>query len=240
MTTANDILLQALKMAGVLGIGQSANAEDINDSFHIMQGMLAQWQRKRWLVWNLTTVSKVSTGAQSYTVGAGQNYNITRPDKIESAFIRQLNNGTSNQVDYVLDIIESREDYNRIILKNLVSLPFCIFYDSAYPYGRIYPWPVPTASIYEIHITVKTQFDSLTSLSQTINMPPEYIAAIEWNLAQRLRVAYRFPADQGLNDMAKDSLNLIRNANAQISTLTMPRDLYNNGGLYNIFSDYSN
>lgn len=240
MTTPSDIIIQALKKAGVLGVGQSASAEDMNDAFDDLQDMLAQWQRKRYLIWNLVTTSKVSTGAQFYTVGPGGDYDIARPDRLEDAFLRQLLNSTPNQVDYSLDILEAREDYNRITLKSLKSLPFCIFYDAAYPIGKIYPWPVPQAGIYEVHITTKTQLNALTSFGQTLNMPPEYIAAMKWNLAQRLRVSYRLPEDSSLNGLAKDSLNVIRNANTQIPTLRMPRDIMVNNSNYNVFSDYSN
>ncbi len=36
-----------------------------------MNMMLAQWQRKRWLVYSLDDVSFAPTGAASYTVGVG-------------------------------------------------------------------------------------------------------------------------------------------------------------------------
>ena len=69
MTTPQDIIRAALKKAGVLGVGQSALAEDTNDAYDDMQDMLGQWQRKRWLIWHLVDYSVLSTGAQSYSVG---------------------------------------------------------------------------------------------------------------------------------------------------------------------------
>ncbi len=240
MTTVTNLLTQSLKKAGVLGIGQSASAEDMNDALEDMQDLLAQWQRKRYLVWNLTDVSVTSTGAQSYTIGNGGDFNIARPDRIESAFLRQLVNSIPNQVDFMLTILESREDYNRITLKKLQSLSFCIFYDAAYPMGNVYPWPIPQADIYEVHISIKTPLTLISDFNQVINMPPEYLPALKWNLAQRFRIAYQLPPDPALNAAAKDSLNLIRNANTQIPALQMPLDIIPNSGLYNIFSDNSN
>lgn len=240
MTTVSDILLQSLKKAGVVGVGQSALSEDYNDALADMQDMLAQWQRKRWLVWNLTDSYITSTGAQSYTIGTGQDFNIARPDRIESAFLRQTVNSVPNRVDYMLTILESREDYNRITLKTLQSQSFCIFYDSAYPVGNIFPWPVPQANTYEVHISVKTPLTLFSTFSEVINMPAEYIPALKWNLAVRLRVAYQLPIDPALVALAKDSLNLIRNANTQIPSLQMPLDIIPNSGLYNIFSDQAN
>lgn len=235
MTTPQDIVTDALKKAGILGVGQTALAEDIEDGFNDLNDMIAQWQRKRWLVPYLEDHSVVSTGAQSYTVGIGGNFNITRPDKLEAAYLRQIQT-TGQPVDYILEIIEARENYSAIPLKSLVAFTGRIFYDSAYPMGSVYPYPIPNASIYEIHIVVKTQLGQFTSLAQTISLPLEYNAAFKWNLSARMRVSYRLPVDAGIVAMAKDSLNVIRMANTQIPRLRMPGALRNRG-VYNIYSD---
>ena len=238
MTTPRDIITQAAKKAGILGVGQSMLADDVNDAYSDLQDMLGQWQRKRWLIWHLVDYAYTSTGALSYTVGPGGNFNISpRPDKIESAFFRQVITEQPNQVDYPLEIIESREDYNKIALKQLATFPQFLFYDSAFPTGITYPWPVPIASIYEIHLTVKETLAQFTGLSEVIVLPLEYMAALKFNLACRIRQAYQLPLDPILIGLAKDSLNVIRNANLQIPRLAMPQDLRRRSGIYNIFSD---
>lgn len=234
MTTPSDIITAAMQEAGVLGVGQALSGADTTTGLNRLNWMLAQWQRKRWLIWHLVDVSFVSTGAQSYSVGTGGNLNVPRPDRIEAAYLRQLVN--SQPIDYPLEELKSREDYSLVALKELTSFPYYFFYDAAYPTGQFYPWPIPLASIYEIHILVKEQLGSFSSLAQTINMPPEYIAAIHYNLAARLRPAYRLPPDPSLIGLAKDALNVIRNANAQVPRLQMPTDLVR-GGLYNVFGD---
>lgn len=236
-TTPQDIIRAALKKAGILGVGQTALSEDTNDAFDDMQDMLGQWQRKRWLIWHLVDYAFTSTGATSYTVGPSGNFNINpRPDRIESAFFRQIVSSNPNQIDYPLQIIESREDYNRISLKTLSTFPQYLFYDSAFPTGLAYPWPLPLASIYQIHLTVKETLAQFTSLGQQISLPLEYFAALKFNLAVRLRQAYQMPPDPILIGLAKDALNVIRNANLQIPRLQIPADLVR-PGLYNIFSD---
>lgn len=238
MTTPSDIILQALKKSGVLGVGQSAAAEDMNDAFLDLNDMVAQWNRKRWLIWNLVDVSKVSTGALFYTVGPGQDFDVARPDKIESAFFRQFVSSLPNQVDWPLSIIESREIYNLIPLKNQGTWPNAVFYDSSVPFGKLYVWPVPQAGTYEIHISVKNTIAQFTGLAQQLVMPPEYVAALKWNLALRLRPSYQLAPDLSIIGLAKDSLNVIRNANTQISRLIMPGALMGKDR-YNIFSDQS-
>lgn len=234
MTTPSDIILQALKAAGILGIGQPAGAEDISDAFFQLNMMLAQWSKKRWLVYHLVNVSKVATGAVSYTVGPGGDFNVTRPDKLESAFVRQIN--ISQPVDYPLEILNAREDYNRITLKTLQSFPYYVFLDSGFPTGTLYPWPVPGPN-YEVHITVKDTLTQFTSVSQTINLPPEYIGALFYNLGVRLRPLYQLPPEPTLTAMAKDSLGVLRQANVQVPEMTYPPELTHGGRSYNIYSD---
>jgi len=235
MTTPNDIITLALKSAGVLGVGQTASAEDINDSFTLLNFMLAQWQRKRWLIWTLDTFSVACTGAQSYTVGPGGDINCPRPDRLEDAFFRQNIPSEPNEIDYPLEIIESRETYNRIALKSLGSFPSYIYYQSDFPIGSIYPWPLPS-NLYQVFISVKTQLAQFTTLTQSVSLPPEYYAAILYNLSARLRTAFQLPPDMSVIGLAKEALNVVRGANVQIPRLRMPVGIVR-PGLYNIFSD---
>lgn len=237
MTTPDDIIIAALKNSGVLGVGQTAQAEDMNDGFNKLNFMIAQWQRKRWLVYHLVDVSITCTGALSYTIGPGGDINlITRPDRLEAAFLRQTIQSQPNQVDYPLQLIEARETYNNIALKSLQSFPSWIFYDPAFPLGVLYPWPVPQASIYALHLSLKEQLNQFTSRNQSISLPLEYFAALEWNLTIRFCAAYRLPLTDDLVGLAKDSLNVIRDSNTQIPRLQMPKDIIR-PGIYNIYSD---
>jgi hypothetical protein len=160
-----------------------------------------------------------------------------RPDKLESAFFRMLPGGNGTQaVDYPLQMLFAYEDYARITLKSLVSFSQCIFYDSGWPLGRIYPWPIPQANLYEVHIILKEVLPEFANLTSTFDFPPEYLAAIHYNLVIRLRAAYRLPEDPGFDDLAKDALQTIRAANAQIPSLVMPDNLVR-PSVYNIYSD---
>ena len=236
MTIVSDIITLALKDAGIVGVGQTPTNEDSNDALTRCNWMLSQWQRKRWLIWHLVDTAFTSTGAQSYTVGSGGNFNILRPDRLEAAFLRQIVPSQPNLVDYPLGLIEAREEYNRISLKTLGTFPRWAFYDPAYPTGNLFVWPVPSATLYEIHITTKEQLSQFASLAATINLPPEYMAAIHHNLVVRLKAAYQLPKDEVFIGMAKDALNVIKNENAQIPTLQLPAELMR-PGIYNPFSD---
>lgn len=239
LTTPQDICTFSLKAAGVLGVGQSALAEDFTDAFSALNAMLAIWNRNRWLIWHLIDAPLMSTGAQSYTVGPGGDFDIPRPDRLEAAFFRQIVQSQPNNIDYTLQILQSREDYNLIALKSLVSWPTYIFYDAAFPLGKVYPWPIPQASLYELHLSLTETLTAFTSYNQVINLPPEYFEALWTNLCLRLAAIYPGCAiSQPVADLAKSSLEVLRVANTQIPLLRMPSGMPGGrGALYNIFSD---
>ena len=200
-TTIGDLVNAALKLATVVGVGQTASADDANDA------------------WSLCQI---------------------RPDKIESAFLRQVNQPPPNQVDFPLQIVQSKEDYNTISLKSLVSFPQYIFFDPQWPLGSVFAWPVPQASVYALYVTVKTPMQyKFANLATKIALPYEYYEAILFNLTLRIRMQYGIsnPPGDMLPKLAKNALNSLRLGNTAIKRSQMPGGLRNRGKGYNIFSD---
>ena len=158
---------------------------------------------------------------------------------MESAFLRQIQIASPNQVDYPMRILQSMEDYNRIALKSLQSFPGAVFLDPGWPLAQCYFYPVPQASIYSINVSVMEQLPaSFATLATALNLPFEYYSAIMYNLALRLRGPFQIPSYPGdqLPALAKNSLNVLRGANTAIAALGMPAQL-TRPGIYNIFSD---
>lgn len=242
VTTPADIIRLVLKDTGVIGVGQTATAEDTNDCFDTLNMMLAEWNSKRWNVYHLQELSVLSTGAITYTIGPGGDIDTgteQRPDRLEDGnFFRQIVTASSpNKIDYPLSLLESREDYSRIGLKQLQTIPQFIFYDPTYPLGTIYPWPVVPATQYEIHVLVKSLLAQFDNLADPINLPNQYYGAIRYNLACRVRPMYQLPPDPQLVALATDTLDTIRNMNAAVPRLRMPAGI-SRGAHYNVFGDY--
>jgi hypothetical protein len=115
-TTVYDLCRQALKDAGVLGVGQTPLSEDINDAWVRLQWMLQQWERSRWMIFHTVTyiIPCVPTQITPYSVGPGGQINTespsdfnsdynpdfggnqltVRPNQIESAFFQQNTTGS--------------------------------------------------------------------------------------------------------------------------------------------------
>ena len=237
--TCGQLLTNMLVDAGVVGIDESIEPEILNRAFKQVNWLLAQWARKRWLVYRIQDYSVVSTGAKSYSVGLKADININpRPDRLEYAFLRFLNNPAGNlAVDIPLDIIPSHEDYSRIPVKNIGTLAWRVFYDPIWPVGVLFPWPIPQSLIYELHVGFKVVLPRFNAVQQPISFPPEYEAALNWCGARRLRASYQMPADPTVDALARDALNTIRLANQAMGILRMPMFLRNRGRSYSYQSD---
>lgn len=244
--TMGDLVQAALRRCGWTGQGQTPNAEDLQEGWFYLQNLLAQWQRKRWMVYALQDLSIVSTGAISYTVGPGGQIATSatsqRPTRLERAYLRQLNAVGSSPVDYKMTILQSREDYSDIRLKNLTSFAQYAFLDTLFPLSSLYFWPIPQANVYELHIVVRVQlptsFATQADKFSTLLVPPEYYPAMLFKLALALRGRYGITPPNGdtLTADAKDAMETIRGTNIQVAALKVPPELNKNGG-YNIYSD---
>lgn len=236
-TLVSDLVTAALVDCGAFGRGMPPPAEAVNDGFRKLNMMIAQWRRKRWIVYRIQEVSIAATGALSYTVGpGGQLAMAVRPAYLSYAFQRQLVSGVANPVDYPLDVLRAREDYASIRLKKLGSFGNSIFYDPDYPLGVIYPWPV-IPSPYQIFLGAPFPLGAYAALTDAVNLPEEYEGAIYYNLVVRFGAQYRVPQDPVMVALAKDGLNVLREGNTAIATLRMPAVLVPGRGKYNIYSD---
>lgn len=235
--TAGDIIKFALKAAGILGVGQSALAEDTADTLAALNGMIGQWNRKRWLIWHLLDLSVTIDGRDKYSIGPGGDYDVPRPDRLEGAYFRQYTGSTPNHVDYWLQILQSMEDYGKIPLKSLTTFPQAVFYDSAVPIGYVHPYPIPNLNgIYELHVLIKDTLNQFATVDTPILLPPEYYEAIWTNLGIRLGAFYPGAViTPQLEGLAKASLATIRGANAQVPRLLMPQGM-SRPPLFNIYS----
>lgn len=242
MTTVNDVITEAMKKAGVLGTGQTMGGDDMVSALADFNDMVSQWNTQRWLTWGLSDIPKISTGSNTYTVGPAGDFNVSNtPTRIEAAYQRQLI-PTGLNIDTPIEIIPSAEEYSRLSIKGLVSFGLYAFLDtSTFPLATLRLYPIPNASIYEIHILVKTVLPIFTAatIGTTLTIPAHYIMALKMNLAVVYRQAYGkgLRPDPELNRLASSTLKTVKASNIQIPELVMPKVLIIQSSGYNILSD---
>lgn len=242
MTTARDIITEALRECGGVGLGQTPTAEDTNKAFTRLNYMMSQWALKRFMVYELVQLSKVSTGAQSYTLGPGGDFDtgvgVQRPGYLADAFQRQIN--VSQAVDFPLVVMRAREDYDKIALKTQSSFATMVFMDTGFPLATVYFWPIPQASVYQLFVTYAKRLSRFATLDTIFSLPEEYEPAIMYSLAERCASMYSLPVAPELAAAASEARSVIRMANTQIPVMAIPRDLSGTvDDKYNIYGDYS-
>ena len=198
--------------------------EDSNTGLDMMRMVLAQWAQKRWLVWSEAELSLTATGADFYTIGPGADFDVpVRPSKIHAAWCRLLPQAGSTPVDLPLTIIQAKEDWATIAIKNLKSIPSAVFLDTDWPQGQVRFWPVPAAAQQmQLFLVIKSTLPVYTTLTQQLSLPPEYIEALMWSLCVRMQMAYGLPARPDHAAAMKQATNVVMMANTQIATLQMP------------------
>lgn len=239
-TTGADIVTQALKKAGVLGSGRSPSADDTQDALADLNDMLAEWNTQRWMIWHLLDLAVVSTGQTTpYTVGPAGNFNVARrPDRIESAYLRQFVS-TGLDVDTPIQMLPAYEEYARISLKSLQSFSLYGFLDSSWPLGKLYIYPWPQAARYALHIQAKDVLPIIELVTDLSTIPDHYVSCMKFNLTRRLRQAYGkgMTPDQELNNAARNSLDVVKQSNIEIPELVLPKSLIRMSSSWNILSD---
>ena len=245
MTKVRSLVEDALREAGVLGLGHTLSAEDYQSALRRLNFMLAEWQTTRHMLYKLENKNIESTGASAYTIGPTGNIVYTiRPSKLYGAFFQVANNliggdfstdfssdfevvitSNAGNTDIPLIILPAREDYNRIQQKRQSGDPCYCYYEPSMPNGTVYLWPVPPPGRISLVLTVLTPLQVLTSLNTEITLPPEYLSALHYNLAVRLALSHGRAENPGLAAQARNSRNVVKKANTQIPLLRMPERL---------------
>lgn len=240
--TGETVVTAALMKSGVTGKGRAPDTFDSQNALGDLNDMIALWNIQRWINWGLLDKGVVSDGGAQYTVGPdpGSDIVISRaPRNLKAGYVKQLVN-SGLPVNTPLEIIPSMEQYSRLSLPGLVSFPLYLFLDTTpWPQCVIKPYPLPNANIYEIHVIIQNPI-TLVELDTDLSVLPDYyIPAFKFNLARVLRQGYgrgRTP-DTELNMLAANTLDVIVQANLQISELVMPKALITQSSGYNILSD---
>lgn len=223
--TALNLITSSMRLVGAVASGETLNADEANDALDVLNELLSSWALRNLLAYrNVNSEFNLVAGTQSYTIGPSGAFNTDRPVSIEGAFV------TSGDVDYPLHLL-STEEWNAIAQKGSTSpIPTAIYYDSSYPLGTIWVWPVPSDSI-QITLSVNLQFAALTSLAQSISYPPGYSKALRYSLAVELAPEYGLKPPESVLGIAREEIAAIKTANRQ-----MPRSYFDSalggGGQY--------
>jgi hypothetical protein len=224
MTTALDLITQALQSAGILYKSETPDADESSDALDELNNMLDEWSNDSLMIVSRVRESFPSTGAVSYTIGSGGDFDTIRPLNIRSVFAR------IGSTDYPMGEI-SDENYSLIQTKATPGTPDFYNYNNAFPLGLLTFYPYPT-SAYEIHIYSDKAITNIASLTTDISLPPGWKSAIRYNLAARMAPLFGQPLSPELAGQALSSLAAIKRTVSKERGKNAYPQMINNSNIY--------
>lgn len=181
---AREVCEFALDKMRAVGLGQNVDADDMTRAIRELNVMLKGWQTAGPNLWRLTEASQTLTsGNGTYTL------TTTKPVVIAEARYRDTEGRDMPMQEL------TRNEYLELPNKSSSGIPTCWYFDRQRDAGVLYVWPVlATATTQAIRYSYVRRIEDIDDANNDLDVPPEYIDLIGYNLAARLLDNY------GLND----------------------------------------
>lgn len=199
MANARSIINQAARKIAVLGRGQSLGADEYQDALTDLNTMMGSLSTDVGLIFNNVRELFPLTGAISYTIGTGGDFNTPTPVIINAAFIRI---GT---IDYPLKQLNSN-NYANIGFKSISGISEFYYFENNVPLGRIFLYPVGVAG-YSLGLYSLKVMDLFADLATEYDFPTGTEDMLVYNLAKRLAPEYEKPVPPEVAMMAPKTIS---------------------------------
>lgn len=217
MSTAADIITLALKDIQVLDETETPSAALMSDALATLNQMLAMWQIDKRFIFAQIDTTKAATGATTYTIGTGGDFNVATPPRIDYAFLRV------NNIDYPIRVLGNFEEYQSISLKTQSgTYPEVMYFNPGAAMGTIYVYPQPTIGTF--HLITSAVMPVYTASADSIALPAEYDLVIRFSLAEILAAMMGVALRPDLAKLAKNARAMIRRANTKVQALDLGGD----------------
>ena len=232
MATALDLINDALTLIGAKDPLEPATAKEAADGLTALNDLLDSWSTDRLFVYRIaSTVYSWPAATVSRTVGSGGDISIARPVRVEDSYV------TDNGISYPLKAIP-KESYDGIPVKGLVvNYPEWIYYDTAFPLGTLYLYPVP-ASTLSLTLNYWTQFSSIAATTDAVDLPPGYRRALKYNLAVEIASQYGMKIPPQVAMIAASSAGKIKRLNAPNPMARLEVGYQQSGNSLSIYRGY--
>jgi hypothetical protein len=232
---AFELISSALRLIGVYSSDEQPNDNDANQSLAVLNDMIDAWNAERNAIF--TTRSDdfpFVLGKQAYTLGAGGDFDIPRPARIDSMSAILLSN-PANPVEVPMTMY-SVEDWQTQVPVKVVpgTFPLICYDDGGFPLRTLNFWPIPSQVPNSARIYSWQALGAQTLLSQ-VTFPPGYGEALRYNLAVRLGAEFAAPASSVVVGLAALGLSRIKTMNQP--ALELQSDLVPSSPDYNYKAD---
>lgn len=240
--TAFDLIRAGLEHLGFYAPSEIMTDADAERGLKILNGMMDSWSNESLACFaTLEQSAMLVPGQQSYTIGPGGQFNMTRPLRIligpGTAYTQDANGN-----NYGMDVVP-RDKWN--LLGNRSGLitsnfPDTLFYDAQFPLGIINVFPTPNIA-YTMFWDSYLQLAEFPDLTTPIILPPGYQDAMQFNFEVR---AFRFWAAQGAQipadviQLAMETKGIIKRTNMRENVAIYDSEIVSRAGIsYNPYTD---
>lgn len=191
MPTANSITVKALDIItdamveiGALAPGETPSNGEQPSVLRKLQRLIDRYNARDPMIYNvnftLFMLNPPATPETATTIGPGGDFDVNqRPVSIES--IGLILAGTPG-VELPLNMRDDDWWANNRIKGLTSTLPTDCYYSPDWPLGKLFFWPVPTAS-HQVRIQTRQVLGEYTAYNQAFTMPPAYWDLIICELA---------------------------------------------------------
>jgi len=243
VATYRTLIADALLDLGVLAEGETAGADEEASALRTMNRMLDSWDAEKLRLYTVArTEATIVSGTATYTVGSGGDFDVGRPASVDQivGLNYQDTSGTNDREQPLHRHTE--ESWSQVAIKDTQSTyPTSYYYDANFSSGlaTITLYPVPTGTTLELVLYAWTHLSQVTTVTNTVTLPPAYERAIVKNLAIELAPSYGKQPSQLLMQQAMNSTEVMKRANNRLRDLAFEPAALVGGGAsrYNVYTD---
>lgn len=224
MTTALDIVSDALLACGSHGTVDNVSSEDSQFALRTLNRMLDSWGNERSMLYQIADDTFTMTANDS-TYSSTNLASGIRPASIDSCFVRL------DSTDYNVEVIDNRT-FNMQSYKPVTGTPRIVYCAPLAASWDFTFYPTPDAA-YVVHMQVRRLLtSSALTLATTFSGPPGYEMALVDNLAVLLAPRFGRPVSGDLRQSARQARAVLQQANYQQLIMDSP---LSNGPKHSIY-----
>lgn len=182
-TTAQRLITDAYRDAGLISYTQSPNAAQLSDGLSRLNDVInfEQTQGLKLFLFQDIEVSLVA-GTGTYEIMTGGDVNITKPQNVVDAYYMDIN-GIRRPIFSL-----SWNEWIRLSQVNQTGQINNYFVDKQYNRLTLHVWNIPdtTASSGTVHLIARTQASNIVAVGSDVLFPPEWFIFLRWALAADL------------------------------------------------------
>ena len=214
MTTVRELCNDALIELGVLDPSEQMDGGSAAYALRTLNRMLQVWNTQSLMVYTVNrNIFNIVAGKQTYTLGTGGDFNMSRPTRIDMVSII-VNSGLyplEKEVQILTD-----DEWRAVTLKSTPSIwPTQVWITGNMPLNSLVFWPVPQDSTVDVVLYSWGRMDGFTSINDSVTLPNGYEEAIVTNLAMFLSSSYGIQPSSALGMRAAMSKDAIQSLNVE-------------------------